>query len=157
MEGERRVLANDMYPIHIFLRRDQCLTYGDGEFARTHISLQNDLRTACCHLWLKYVYRCQARRALMVEFARLNDHLLQSKVYSSLLSFTMYFLLFFTPHAKVECCLSVIPKVCFSENEIGFDIPKDCKSENEVNQVRFVSPKIKSRVFRLKNLISFSD
>ena len=39
-----------------FLRRDQCLTYGN--FAKN--SLQNHLRTAfaCRYLRLKYVYRC---------------------------------------------------------------------------------------------------
>ena len=36
----------------------------------------------------------------------------------------------------------VIPKVCFSENEIGFDIPK-VRYRIIRNRIRFVSPKIK--------------
>ena len=63
-------LGMGQWEIHIFLRRDQSLTYGNGEFARTQISLRNDLRTAFAfrNLRLKYVYICQAREALKEQF-----------------------------------------------------------------------------------------
>ena len=68
MAVERCVWANEI-SIFSFIEISALLTYGNREFARTQISLRNDLQIAfvCRHLQLKYVYRCQAHVALNVS------------------------------------------------------------------------------------------
>ena len=65
------------------MRSVPLLTYGNGEFTRTQISLRNVLRTAfaCRHLRLKYVYRCQACEALIFLFLSLQYHLSNEDFY----------------------------------------------------------------------------
>ena len=75
MAVERWVWANEISIFSYVEISAFFFTYGNGEFARTQISLRNDLRTAfvCRHLRLKYVYRCQARVAYYVT-AQLQTH-----------------------------------------------------------------------------------
>ena len=66
MAVERWVLANEI-SIFSYVEISALLTYENLEFARTQISLRNELGTtfACRHLRLTCVYRCQACEALI--------------------------------------------------------------------------------------------
>ena len=66
MAPERRVWANEI-SVFSYVEISALLKYGNGEFARTIISLRNALRTALsvviCGSY--HVYRCQACEALI--------------------------------------------------------------------------------------------